>query len=66
MQRAHHPHTSIHGKSVPYLGQCLSFFAWMQQDPYAGVDELITVNEIMNTKAYAFRLEGIVADTLSD
>ena len=32
MQRAHHPHTSIHGKSVPHLGQCLSFFAWMQQD----------------------------------
>ena len=29
MQKAHHPHTSIHGKSVPHLGQ---FFAWMQQD----------------------------------
>ena len=27
MQRAHHPHSSIYGKSVP---QYLSFFAWMQ------------------------------------
>ena len=67
MQRAHHPHTSIYGKSVPHLGQCLSFFAWMQQDAWpsqlAGVDnsnELhIKINEMHEHN-------NIVADMLSD
>ena len=73
MQRAHHPHTSIHGKSVPHLGQCLSFFAWIQQDTWpsqlGGVDnynELHCKIKIMHSSRNAFRLEGIWTDMFSD
>ena len=59
---AHHPHTSIHGKSVPHLGQCLSFFAWPNAWPLqlAGADDSNELHiKIINEH------ESIVADMLS-
>ena len=61
MQRAHHPHTSIHGKSVPHLGQLMPVFLCLDAvgrlaiaATVAGVDnfnKLHNKRKIMNTKA---------------